>query len=141
MPGRVQVWGGDGATCLASGLLPSAAAATFLLQTHRTSTKSGPRPTRLRPRRAHSAKHFPSANASPANLLSHMGQKIGRGDSRIVRPRLTPTLTPYNSIRATLCYATDSPMFLLTKVVFSPTPGGDFPPRVKHFTYLSGVAV
>ena len=42
---------------------------------------------------------------------------------------------------ADLCNATGSPMFLLTKVGFSPTPGGDFPLRDKHVTYLSGVAV
>jgi hypothetical protein len=43
-------------TCVAPGVLPSSAAATFLLQKHRNSTKSRRRPTRLRPRRAHSAK-------------------------------------------------------------------------------------
>jgi hypothetical protein len=36
--------------CLASGVLPSSAAATFLHQKHRYSTNSRPRPTRLRPR-------------------------------------------------------------------------------------------
>jgi hypothetical protein len=36
--------------CLASGVLPSSAAATFPLQTLRNSTKSCPHPTRLRPR-------------------------------------------------------------------------------------------
>ena len=37
-------------TSSASGVLPSSAAATFRLQTHRDSAKSRPRPTRLRPR-------------------------------------------------------------------------------------------
>ena len=41
----------------ASGVLPSPAAATFPFQTHRNFTKSRPRSNRLRPRRAHSAKH------------------------------------------------------------------------------------
>jgi hypothetical protein len=47
--------------------------------------------------------------------------------------------TPQES--ADLCNATGLSVFLLTKVVFSPTPSMDFPLRDKHFTCLSGVAV
>ncbi|SRR6266511_1158993 len=57
-------------------------------------------------------------------------------DSRIIRPRLTRTLAPHNSPRADLCNATGSPVFCLTKVVFSPAPRMDFPLRDRHFTHL-----